>query len=232
MAGNGASGFSGACSAARCCGSFFQSLSALWASADARTKPGRWALGTAHAIAHITIILALVSLLPPANAWVLVHTPIGKLCSGMVFTRHARLLFPFCDRDDFIGGLAGGFVWGIYLLLTCITVGIHDNEAFSAMRLGLYRHFLRLRIKGDELTIYPISIDHPARSGWQWNEARKKGDQNQPEVIPKEPLKPRLIEGPIVNMIHRSQGRKGCSEAAFISADSILEAAESRIAPA
>jgi hypothetical protein len=107
--------------------------------------------------------------------------------------------FLFAAEIILLGGLAAGFVWGMYLLLTCGISGIHDNDAFSAMRLGRYRHFLRLRIKGDELAIYPIGIDRPSRrSGWQWNQGRRKGDQNQPEVIPTSPLQPDLIEGPVI----------------------------------
>jgi hypothetical protein len=36
------------------------------------------------------------------------------------------------------------------------------------------------------------------RGGWKWNPARRKGNQNEPEVIPTQPLKPHLIEGPVV----------------------------------
>jgi hypothetical protein len=167
----------------------------LWASADARTRVGRWALGLTHAAIHMAIIVALVSLLPPANAWLLENALAGDQLPGWFLPGTLSGFFLFSSEMIFIGGFVGGFVWGLYLLLTCITVGIHDNEAFSAMRLGCYRHFLRLRIKGDELVIYPIGIDRPpARSGWQWNPLRRKGDQNQPEVVPKTKLRPRLIE--------------------------------------
>jgi hypothetical protein len=112
-----------------------------------------------------------------------------------------------------IGGFAAGFIWGIYLWLTCAISGIHDNDAFSAMRLGRYRHFLRMRIKGEELTIYPIGIDRSLRRNrWQWNPLRSKGDQNQPEVIPKVSLGEHLIEGPIV--IRAPEPKKGPAAAA------------------
>jgi hypothetical protein len=62
---------------------------------------------------------------------------------------------------------------------------MHANDAFSAMRLGSYRHFLRLKIKGDELTIYPIGIDkEPRRSVWIRNPGYKEGDQNTPVFVP------------------------------------------------
>jgi hypothetical protein len=36
------------------------------------------------------------------------------------------------------------------------------------MRLDFYRHFLRIKIEGSKLTIYPIRLDRvPRRSGWR-----------------------------------------------------------------
>jgi hypothetical protein len=178
---------------------FFILFIALLKYADARTAAGRWTLGILHTTVHMAIILALVSLLPPANAWILAHTPVGSLLPAWFMPGSLSFFFLFAAEMIFIGGLAAGIVWGVYLLLTCGIAGIHDNDAFSAMRLGWYRHFLRLRIKDDELTIYPIGIDRPPRrSLWQSNPARRRGEQNQPEVIPGKPLKPQLIEGPIV----------------------------------
>lgn len=136
---------------------------------------------------------------PPINVSALIYTWIGRGLPGWFLPGTLSYFFLFAAETILIGGLAGGFIWGVYLLLTCGISGIHDNDAFSAMRLGRYRHFLRLCIRGDDLTIYPIAIDRPpSRSGWQWNPARKKGNQNQPEVIPRQQLKPHLIEGPVV----------------------------------
>ncbi len=202
---------------------------ALWANADAKTPGARWALGFLHAAIHMAIILALVSLLPLMNGWLVPRSGIAEglpdwLLPGPRFSTYLLLNFfalsyvwigsglpgwflpgtlsLFClyaGEAILLGGIVGSFVWGTYLMLTCGIAGIHDNDAFSAMRLGWYRHFLRLRIKGDELTIYPIGIDRPPRrSFWQWNPKREKGNQNQPEVIPKSPLNYHLIEGPIV----------------------------------
>jgi hypothetical protein len=140
-----------------------------------------------------------VSLLPPVNAWLSARTGADQWLPGWFHPGTLSYFFLFAAETILVGGFAAGFIWGVYLWLTCAITGIHDNDAFSAMRLGLYRHFLRLRIKGDELTIFPIAIDRPPRrSCWQWNPKRAKCDQNQPEVIPTRPLKPHLIEGPIV----------------------------------
>jgi len=55
---------------------------------------------------------------------------------------------------------------------------------------------LRMRFERDKLTIYPICLDSvPDRGGWRWRKQPKPG---QSLVEPTSPLRPRLIEGPIV----------------------------------
>jgi hypothetical protein len=171
----------------------------LWIYADARTPAGKRWLGLTHATVHLVMMLALVSILPLLNARLAARAGVDRWLPGWFEPGTLSHFFLYAAEMIVIGGFAASFIWGIYLWLTCAISGIHDNDAFSAMRLGRYRHFLRLRIKGEELTIYPIGIDRsPRRNGWQWNLLRSKGDQNQPEVIPKEPLGEHLIEGPIV----------------------------------
>lgn len=78
-------------------------------------------------------------------------------------------------------------------------LGDHANDAFSVMRLDSFRHFLRLKINGDELTAYPVGIDRsPPRSGWKKNGNFVEGDQNTPFFVPRNGLGQHLIEGPIV----------------------------------
>lgn len=96
-------------------------------------------------------------------------------------------------------GFVGGFVWGIYLMVVSYFWGDHANGAFGAMRLDSYRHFIRLKIEGEKLTIYPIGIDKsPRRKDWTINSDYKDEDvdQNTPFILPKSDhvLRPRLIE--------------------------------------
>ena len=158
---------------------------ALTLYADGKTWPERLKLGVPHALVHLAIILALVSILPPLDA--LFGAVTGNLWFFILFLVETVL----------IGGFAGAFVWGRYLWRACDR-GLHTNDGFSAMRLGDYRHFLRLRITEDELIIYPLGLDKaPAREDW---EVSKTGgaSQNDPVVVPKQPLAPHLIEEPIV----------------------------------
>jgi len=67
-----------------------------------------------------------------------------------------------------------------------------------AMRFDSYRHVLRLRVTDDELRIYPLGLDEaPRRNDWELN-PKGGASQNEPVVVPKTALQPRLIEGPIV----------------------------------
>ncbi len=68
-----------------------------------------------------------------------------------------------------------------------------------SMRLDCYRNFLRICIKGDDVTIYPVGLDKvPRRDEWQINPNWKEHDQTEPAYVPASPLEPHLIEGPIV----------------------------------
>jgi hypothetical protein len=94
-------------------------------------------------------------------------------------------------------GFVGAFVFGLYLMLTCLAFGLHYNEAFSAMRLDRYRHFLRLRIEKDRLTIFPVGLDRcPTRKQWILNTTTDS--PTAPVYVPQKELQPFLIEGPII----------------------------------
>lgn len=96
-----------------------------------------------------------------------------------------------------IGTAIGGWIFGQQLRITCKHFDKNHNDAFSAMKLDSHRQFLRMHIRGDQLTIFPICIDSvPDRSGWQKNANRSKAS---PSIFaPAASLGPRLIETPIV----------------------------------
>ena len=69
-----------------------------------------------------------------------------------------------------IGSWIGGAIFGWSLLLTCRYLGLNHNDAFSAMKLGSHRHFVRIRIQGDTLTVYPVKLEKvPDRDTWKSN---------------------------------------------------------------
>ena len=103
-------------------------------------------------------------------------------------------IYPF--EMVLIGGTLGGLIFGLYLMVTYIFGKVNCDWLFSSQRLDGYRCFLRMKFEPDKLTIYPIRLDAvPPRTGWRW---RRNPGPREPLVEPISPLKPRLIEGPIV----------------------------------
>jgi hypothetical protein len=94
------------------------------------------------------------------------------------------------------GWLIGSFIVGVYLLISLNLFGRHSEEAFSALRIQDYKHFLRFHVKADgTLTIYPIKVERVPR---RWRERRADEAGSTPSaVVPTEPLRAQLIEAPI-----------------------------------
>lgn len=96
-----------------------------------------------------------------------------------------------------IGARVAGLIFGLYLKLTCKYADRNHNDAYSAMKLDGYRSFLRLRIRGDAITVFPIGLDRvPRRTEWRLNANR---GPNSPSIFePAGGMNPQLIEPPIV----------------------------------
>lgn len=106
--------------------------------------------------------------------------------------------FVFTVTMTLLGGMLSGLIFGVNLLLTCAFADMNHNDAFSAMRLNSYRHFLRLKIIGDQITVYPIGFDKsPLRREWSEN-PKARSDSTQPYFLPPEHFSAHLIEPSIV----------------------------------
>ena len=144
-------------------------------------------VGGVHALIQLTILIAATAAISVLIAS-LKTLPFGEI-----------LYFAALGLGMVIAGAVGGIVWGIYLLVTSYSLNGHPNDAFSAMRLDSYRHFLRMKIERNKLTIYPIGIDKsPQREDWEKNKAYQPGNQNTPFFVPKTDLGQHFIEEPIV----------------------------------
>lgn len=95
-----------------------------------------------------------------------------------------------------VGGAVAAILFGIYLYCSSRWFNINHNDAFSSMRRDSHRHFLRMRIKDDTVTLFPIALDRvPARRDWKLN-AEKVGNP-PPVYVPAQALAPHLIESPV-----------------------------------
>jgi hypothetical protein len=154
--------------------------------ADARRVVLRGLAGLVHAAAHLLAALTL--------GWL--GGQVGRLCQlgwGDLAQVALGLSLLF-----FAGWLVSSLIFGAYLLVAVNLFDRHGNEAFSALRIQDYKHFLRLHIRRDgALVIYPIGLPRVPR---RWRTIVGAGP-GEPKVVPDDPhpdTRPRLIEPPVV----------------------------------
>ncbi|MGH9900566.1 MAG: hypothetical protein ACRD68_01865, partial [Pyrinomonadaceae bacterium] len=139
---------------------------------ESHSKLYRWAAGIVHGLAHVLAVGALsVVAYYVALRSGLDPTPDprqgGALLSLLVMFGTHLLIAAFI----FFGGwVVGSFIMGVYLWASFNLFGRHYNEAFSALKIEDWKHFLRLRIDAEgNLEIYPIGIPKVPR---RWREAK------------------------------------------------------------
>jgi hypothetical protein len=161
-------------------------------AADIKITNRKKVVAIIHALAHLILMVVGTAFVSILVVW-LKSVPFGEilyffaLCFGMIFS-----------------GFIGGLIWGLYLTIVSWFWGDEANNAFSALRLDSYRHFIRLKIEGDKITIYPIGIDNsPKRDDWKFNESYEPGTQDIPVIVPEKNLEQHLIEDPIVIDINK-----------------------------
>ena len=157
---------------------------------SSRTALVKWiaaSVAVAQSLAHVTAIVATAQFFTGLNAdWF-----------GGDIHRWAWLAL-FAAEMVGSGAIIGGLIFGVSLILGSGIANIAHNDAFSAMRLDCYRHFLRIKIEGSKLTIFPIALDRvPSRSDWRKATAAEMAE-GKSIFQPKCGLSPKLIEDPIV----------------------------------
>jgi hypothetical protein len=166
------------------------------------TRPGffgniaKFSIGTIHFTAHLIALLVI--------SWIAsgVGVPLAT-----VLKYHIADPWPDVIRVTWnftitllLGGLIGGFVMGLYWTITSTLFNMHTGDAFGALGIKDYKHFLRIRLEPDRAVIYPVALDKvPGPSGWRWKlRPGEKRPAHNPQILPSQPLEPRLIESPIV----------------------------------
>jgi hypothetical protein len=116
---------------------------ALWRFSDFRTwwQNGLW--GLVHTACHVSAAYLvwrwLHIALPGDLPWIVPRTAIFAA-----------------------GGLVGGTVFGIYLLVSLNLFRIHENEAFSSLRIPHHKHFLRFHLTREGLRLFVVTADRTA----------------------------------------------------------------------
>lgn len=161
------------------------------------TWPMKIIIGTAHTLAHI---MAIATLTYAVNFMIggvaLFAAESDTQTSFDQAFSNWRMLGP--PIFVVIGGIFGGFVWGLYWAVTCALFNMHTGDAFGALALRDYKHFLRMKFEPDKVTIYAIKVDKvPGRRGWRPRRPQDEPMPQKSQLIPINPLKPQLIEPPI-----------------------------------
>jgi hypothetical protein len=117
-----------------------------------RERPGfRWVGGLTHGAAHLTCALLLADLSARWMAGMGLVAPWGQVWSLVA--------------NFGAGAVVGPTLWGVYLFGALNLFGAQANEAFSALRIQDYKHFLRLHITREGLLeIFPIGIPRVPRT--------------------------------------------------------------------
>jgi len=101
----------------------------------------RWIGGLTHGVVHLASAIGI-------SHWT------AALSDGGPAMEVARVLLNFIG-----GGIVGPTILGVYLLIALNVFGAHGNEAFSALRVEGFKHFLRLHVRSDgRLEIFPIGV--------------------------------------------------------------------------
>ena len=154
---------------------------------ETHSKWYRAIAGTTHALAHLsaTFVLGWFATAMTVNALTGVDTsfesPIQLLLAGIIiFT---------------LGVIVGPLIVGTYFIISLNVFGRHVGEAFSSLRIEDYKHFLRMKIDHNGLTIYPIKFQRVWKS-WKVN----PGGVEHPELIPN-PAAPDTLRGTAPTLI-------------------------------
>jgi hypothetical protein len=137
-----------------------------------------WMIGLLHGGSHLLVCSLLI--------WAFASINLGYLGYEVISVVQVVL---FAAEMLVLGSICGGTLVGLYLLLSNLVLGIHDNEAFSALHEEDYKNFLRFHITPTKLTIYPVGIEHIQK---HWKKQKTK-----PLTFTGELPKVHLIESPI-----------------------------------
>jgi hypothetical protein len=159
-------------------------VSAIMFFTDTHSRVYRVLGGGLHAIAHLLAALTL--------AWLFMRLTVNVL--GMQYGHPMQLLVSGL-LTFFTGGVVGGFVLGLYLLISMAVFGRHANEAYSSLRIQDFKQWLRLRIDREGvLTGWCFAIDRVPRRWRDDASGRPQADDARatpPRVVDQFSVRPR-----------------------------------------
>ena len=145
--------------------------------------------GSLHGVAHLMAAYALGVL----------GLSLAALLPGQLPASYAPMLQTAIVGGVLLGGgwVVGSFLMGLYLLISLNGFGRHSNEAFSALRIEDFKHFVRLRITAEgDLRIFPFGIERVPRHWKPVPDARPDEAQlesDDPRATPPVAIEPAIL---------------------------------------
>jgi hypothetical protein len=133
--------------------------------------------GSLHGAAHLIAAYALGAAGTDLAGRLAIDVPAPASLPGLQTAIIGMVLFGG-------GWIVGSFLMGIYLLVSLNGFGRHSNEAFSALRIEDYKHFIRMHIDGEgRLRIFPLGLDRVPR---RWKPASDAAPE-EAQLVPDDP---------------------------------------------
>ncbi|MEH2609623.1 metallophosphoesterase [Bradyrhizobium sp. AZCC 1693] len=166
---------------------FGWSLTGYTTNQEKSYRPAVLITSALHALAHILVVIS-------AARWFATYNDSHFALTGAWYSNWKWLGLLLVEMFP-IGFLVGGSFFGWNMMLTCRYLRMNRNDAFSALRIGAYNNFMRLKIKEDSIEAFAVGLENvPDRDDWMLNPKHKPNIPNEPRFIPRTPLQPHLIE--------------------------------------
>lgn len=107
-------------------------------------KRGTFLVGCVHAACQLLLLFTVIHCFA--------QTGIADAWRG--WADKSAIIALFC----FSGGTLSALLMGLYLFLSNLLMGMHLDEASSALAHPHFKNFVRLKIHADGITVYPIGI--------------------------------------------------------------------------
>ncbi|ABE41162.1 hypothetical protein RPD_3941 [Rhodopseudomonas palustris BisB5] len=139
-----------------------------------------------HSLAHAAVVIGAGTYFVALNAAIFLFE--GPYAVHLWLLALLVEMFP-------IGFALGSSLFGWNMMLTCRYLQMNRNDAFSALRIGAYNNFVRMRITEDDIEFFVVGLDAvPSRGDWKENPKHGAHTADEPRFIPATPLTPHLVE--------------------------------------
>jgi hypothetical protein len=150
-------------------------------------RPAVLVTSALHALAHILVVIF-------ATRWFAVYNDANFTLTGAWYSNWIWLGILLAQMFP-VGFFLGSSFFGWNMMFTCRFLRMNRNDAFSALRVGAYNNFVRMKISEESVEFFVVGLEKvPSRDDWQVNPKHRANTPEEPRFIPRTPLQPHLIE--------------------------------------